>query len=419
VTLRVRKGDIALQSNTSNRPTAGADLTLISSQAESRRRWSVGLLSLDIYLFWFSLYLFVPILSVYAQSLGASFSMVGFIVSAYGLVQLIVRIPMGMLSDHLGRRRPFVTAAFVVVAISVVGLAWSPDPTWLLIFRGLTGLAAASWVTTTVLYTSYFPKHRSVKAIALATFFQGMSLVMATAAGGLLAESYGWVSTFYLAVIPAGLGATLSLFLADDVTLDRSKSSAFTTLRRSRGVKLLVIASILGCLAQYANYSTTFSFVPVYAAEIGAFKSCLGWLSTFVFLPQTLFSLVSARLSERLSERVLVVLGLAILGLVTLLTPFIQNVPLLIASRLVYGMGTGISFPVMMGLSIKQIEREQRASAMGVFQAVYALGMFAGPALSGVIADHLGMAGMFYSIGALCLIAAAIAQRFVPGESQT
>jgi len=345
--------------------------------------------------------------------------MVGFIVSAYGLVQLIVRIPMGMLSDHLGRRRPFVTAAFVVVAISVVGLAWSPDPTWLLIFRGLTGLAAASWVTTTVLYTSYFPKHRSVKAIALATFFQGMSLVMATAAGGLLAESYGWVSTFYLAVIPAGLGATLSLFLADDVTLDRSKSSAFTTLRRSRGVKLLVIASILGCLAQYANYSTTFSFVPVYAAEIGASKAALGWLSTFVFLPQTLFSLVSARLSERLSERVLVVLGLAILGLVTLLTPFIQNVPLLIASRLVYGMGTGISFPVMMGLSIKQIEREQRASAMGVFQAVYALGMFAGPALSGVIADHLGMAGMFYSIGALCLIAAAIAQRFVPGESQT
>ena len=344
--------------------------------------------------------------------------MVGFIVSAYGLTQLFVRIPMGMWSDRMGRRRPFITAAFIVVVVSVLGLAWSPNPTWLLIFRGLTGLAAASWVTTTVLYTSYFPKHRSVRAIAFASFFQGMSLVMATAAGGLLAEAYGWVSTFYLAIIPAGLGAALSLFLADDVTLDRSKPASLKGLRYSKGIKLVVIASVLGCLGQYANYSTTFSFVPVYAAEIGASKAALGWLSTFVFIPQTLFSLVSARLSERLSERAAIGWGLVILGVVTLATPFIRNVPLLIASRLLYGVGTGTMFPVLMGLSIKQIEREQRASAMGVFQAAYALGMFAGPALSGVVADNLGMTGMFFSVGALCLITAVIAQLLIPSESQ-
>jgi MFS family permease len=93
-----------------------------------RTRW-IGLLSFDIYLFWFSLYLFVPILSVYARSVGASLSMVGLIVSSYGLTQLLVRIPIGMLSDHLGRRRPFVTAAFIIVVVSVVGLALSPNPT--------------------------------------------------------------------------------------------------------------------------------------------------------------------------------------------------------------------------------------------------------------------------------------------------
>ena len=343
--------------------------------------------------------------------------MVGLIVSAYGLTQLIVRIPIGMLSDHLGRRRPFVTVAFMVVVISVVGLAWSPDPTWLLFFRGLTGLAAASWVTTTVLYTSYFPKHRSVKAIAFATFFQGVSLVMATAAGGLLAEAYGWVSTFYLAIVPAGLGMALSLFLADDVTLDQAKSLSLKELRHVRGARLLLIASILGCLTQYANYATTFSFVPIYAANIGASKAELGWLSTVVFVPHTICALVSARLSDRLGERVLVVAGLIVMSLTSAGIPFIHDVPLLIISRVLYGMGTGIAFPVMMGLSIKQIDREQRASAMGVFQAVYALGMFAGPAMSGVIADGLGISGMFYSVGALCLIAVLVASRFVPGKS--
>ena len=378
------------------------------------RSWSIGLLSLDIYFFWFALYLFVPVLSVYAESLGASLSMVGLIVSAYGLTQLIVRIPMGMLSDRMGRRRPFVTIAFVVVALSVAGLAWSPNPTWLLICRGLTGLAAATWVTTTVLYSSYFPKDRSIRAVGLATFFQGTAIVTATAAGGILADAYGWLSTFYLALIPAALGVVLSLFLADDVTIDRSKSLSFGSLRTMSGRNLLVIASVLGCLTQYVNYATTFSFVPIYGANIGASNTALGWLSTVVFIPYTLFALISSRLADRVGERVLIVSGFALMGLMTVGLPFIQSVPVLIVSRALYGMGTGISFPVIMGLSIQRVEREQRASAMGVFQGVYALGMFIGPAFSGFVADGLGMSGMFYTVGVLCFIAAMIGIRLIP-----
>jgi MFS family permease len=399
---------------TSTETTKYADVAPDSKyKRDTGRTWSIGLLSLDIYFFWFSLYLFVPILSVYARSLGASLSMVGLIISAYGFTQLVIRIPMGMLSDRLGRRRPFVTIAFFVVAIGVTGLAWSPNPTWLLIFRGITGLAAATWVTTTVLYSSYFPKDRSVRAIGFATFFQGAAVVTAMAAGGLLASAYGWPSTFYLALIPAVLGIVLSLFLAEDVTLNKSPSLSLKALRHSRGVRLLITASILACLAQYANYATTFSFVPVFAAGMGASRAALGWLSMGVFVPYTLGALVSARLADRVGERRMVVTGLVIMGLMSAGIPFIKSVPLLIASRVLYGVGLGISFPVIMGLSIKQVDREQRASAMGFFQAVYALGMFAGPALSGFVADGLGMSGMFYTVGVVCLIAAAIGYRFI------
>ena len=106
------------------------------------------------------------------------------------------------------------------------------------------------------------------------------------------------------------------------------------------------------------------------------------------------------------------------MGLTSAGIPFINHVPLLIASRVLYGLGSGISFPIMMGLSIKRIDREQRASAMGVFQAVYALGMFAGPALSGAIADALGISGMFYTLGALCLVAMGIALRYIPPRNE-
>ena len=75
-------GKTALQPPTTNRSISSINTARNPTELDDRRTRSIGLLSLDIYLFWFSLYLFVPILSVYAQSLGASLSMVGFIVIA-------------------------------------------------------------------------------------------------------------------------------------------------------------------------------------------------------------------------------------------------------------------------------------------------------------------------------------------------
>ena len=62
------------------------------------------------FLYWGALYVYSPILSVYAQSLGASFTTIGMVVGAYGFVQMLLRIPLGIWSDRLGRRLPFLYA---------------------------------------------------------------------------------------------------------------------------------------------------------------------------------------------------------------------------------------------------------------------------------------------------------------------
>ena len=61
--------------------------------------------------FWGALYLYVPILTPYAEEVGASMSMLGLIVSSYGFSELILRIPVGIWSDRIGRRKPFILAA--------------------------------------------------------------------------------------------------------------------------------------------------------------------------------------------------------------------------------------------------------------------------------------------------------------------
>ena len=48
-----------------------------------------------------------------------------------------------------------------------------------------------------------------------------------------------------------------------------------------------------------------------------------------------------------------------------------------------------------MGLIVREFQENYQASAMGIFQAVYAIGMFSGPLISGIIASNFGISYVF------------------------
>ncbi|MCL4395539.1 MAG: MFS transporter [Chloroflexi bacterium] len=110
---------------------------------------------------WAAMYVYVPVFPVYTELLGAPLDVVGLAVGAYGLTQLLTRIPVGIWSDAIGKRRIFVSGGMIVCSLSAVGLALAPNPFWLVIFRGVMGLAAATWVCSSVLFVSYFPAGES------------------------------------------------------------------------------------------------------------------------------------------------------------------------------------------------------------------------------------------------------------------
>ena len=66
------------------------------------------------FFYWASLYLYVPILPVYAQSVVDSLAMVGLVMSSYALPQLLMRIPIGMYYDSVARRKPLVLASMAM-----------------------------------------------------------------------------------------------------------------------------------------------------------------------------------------------------------------------------------------------------------------------------------------------------------------
>jgi MFS family permease len=89
--------------------------------------------------------------------------------------------------------------------------------------------------------------------------------------------------------------------------------------------------------------------------------------------------------------------------------PWIDNVPLLAISQGVSGLGRGLVYPLLMGLSIREISGPDRATAMGVYQATYAIGMFSGPMTGGAIADAVGLSGTFIISGTVSVIASVAA----------
>ena len=73
------------------------------------RRMHIYLFLAVTALFWFAMYTYVPIFSTIRRThLGGSLSMAGLVVGAYGVTQMVIRIPLGFTSDRLGRRKPFV-----------------------------------------------------------------------------------------------------------------------------------------------------------------------------------------------------------------------------------------------------------------------------------------------------------------------
>jgi MFS family permease len=364
-------------------------------------------------LYWFSLYAYVPILPVYAASLGASYKLIGLIVGSYGITQFILRIPQGLLSDHLRKRKIFVIIAMLISVVSSVGMLMFPDAMALLFFRGLSGVAATVWVIMVILFASYFSPAEAPKAYGIMNSASFTGQVIAMFAGGLIAQSWGWSSTFVLAAAGAGLGLLFSLFIQENVP-KAGEPLRLTQVPEIVRNKHVLLSSILAILVQILVYGTVFGFVPLAAQNIGATNFEIGVLTMLASLPSIVSSLLAGTwFIERFGRRMTLCAGFLLLTLSAVVVPFLDSMFQLYISQLIGGFGRGMIFPLLMALSVKSVEDKVKATAMGVFQSLYAMGMFIGPVMVGVISDIAGMNQGFWLCGLMGIFGVVIAARFV------
>jgi len=340
--------------------------------------------------------------------------MVGIVVASYAIPQVLIRIPIGVWADRLSRRKLIIVAGMVFALLGALGLGMTRDPWLLFLARFTTGIGASMWVVYSPYLAVFYPARDSGRAVVLLNFVQGSSLILANLGGGFLAEVYGFSNTFFIAAV-FGVLALLVLMVTREEPVKPARRLTWQSFSAVVSHPLLVMVSAMGILLYFASFAVL-GFLPVYATQIGASKGMLGIIMMVNSGFSTISALVVGWLWDRLGYRNSIILGVLLRSVCLLSIPFISNVLVLMAVQIGFGLGSGIAMNTIMALSIHGVQQENRATAMGVFQAVYSIGMLLGPLLSGFIGSGLGLSAIFFTSAAISIAVAVLP--FIPRYSK-
>ena len=355
--------------------------------------------------FWFSLYAYVPFVGPFAEELGADLRMVGLIAGAYGFTQMVLRIPLGIFSDMIRKRRVFVLTGAGVAAVAGVVVYFFPNPFTLLTSRALGGVAASAWVTFTVLGASYYPRNETTKSMGLLHMINALGRMAALLAGGFVAMWFGVTYVFLL----GGVIGFAALLLGAGIIEKRPEATqagpSLSSLYQVARNRQLLCTSFLGILIQYIIFATTFGFTPIAAVQLDASQFQLGMLGVASALPGLVFAPMAGTTLPRLfGVKATLSIGFGLTGLGAALIPFCTTLWHIFAIQVIGSIGAVTVLTLLMGLCIVDISSEKRATAMGFFQAVYGLGMFLGPFTMGWFSHTFGLNPSFIMISTIGLI---------------
>lgn len=372
-------------------------------QAERYRKVLIAAFVGVALLYWAGLYLYMPTLSVYVQLRVDDLATVGTILSMYGLWQVVMRLPTGIAADILGQRKPFIFLGLVLVGAGAWTLGAANSTTGLLVGRSLTGIAAATWVPLIASFAALFKPHEAIRATAILTLVSSAARIVATALTGFInTASGGYQLAFQLAAGVAWVAAVALLFIPE-VARPRGQRVTGRSVLRIFARREVVLPALMNALIQYGDWTTTFTFIPILAKRLGADNVIQSALVSVNMAIVLLGNFIAASLVNRLGPRKLILTSLLAMAVGTVAAAFATSIAFLFVSQAFVGLSIGIGYPMMLGSSIDRVDDEERTIATGLHQSLYAIGMFAGPWISGMIANRLGISPMFAITGVVIM----------------
>ena len=369
---------------------------------------SSGSLALIFALRMLGLFLVLPVFALEAQHYagGNDPAMVGLALGMYGLTQAVFQLPLGLASDRFGRKKVIIVGLLVfalgslvaALADSLMGLVWG---------RALQGAGAVSAAVTALLADLTRDSVRT-KAMAMVGGSIALMFSLALVLSPLLAGWVGLSGIFWitLALTLAGIAAVLWVVPPEPVQ--------HTAMPRGRFADLLAYPDLLrlnaGVFVLHTVQMAMWVAVPTLLVQAGLVKTA-HWQ---VYLPAVLLSFAAlGRLfamerkgqlrSALLLAIVLVLLVQAGLGALTLAGDA-PSLWLLGAAMLVFFIGFNMLEATQPSLVSRMAPDRLRGAALGAYNTLQSLGLFAGGFLGGWLSRHGSLTGVFAATALLCVV---------------
>jgi EmrB/QacA subfamily drug resistance transporter len=188
------------------------------------------------------------------RDFGSGVSSLQWIISAYTLFFAALMLTGGTLGDLYGRKRLFLAGLVVFTSGSLLcGLA--PSLHWLVAGRAVQGIGAAALLpgTLSILITTFPDPRERAQAIGLWAGVSGLALAAGPVIGGLLVDSLGWQSVFFMNV-PIGV---IALVVALRTVRESSNPEGRSLDLRGQVLAVISLGTLVYALIEANNYGWT------------------------------------------------------------------------------------------------------------------------------------------------------------------
>ena len=360
----------------------------------------------------------LPVMPLFALSFDVSYAMVGLLLAAEGIGNLIFDLPAGPLVRHLGRKRSMLVGAVIIgamaLAMSQATLLWEAA-----FYRFISGAGMALW---NIARHAYITEMVAVGIRGRTNAGLGglgrVAAFAAPVAGGFLAETVNLQAPFlvYAALSVVSLISAWIWIPADRFSEAPPVDAAHVRLwqvLRSEG-RILLAAGGGSLMAQTIRAARNV-VIPLFAADhLGLSASDVGLIISLSYGVDMLMFWPAGVIMDRFGRKYAYVPSFVLQSVAMACIPFADGFGSLLTAAMAMGLANGLSSGTMLTLGADLAPADARGEFLGIWRFIGDSGHAAAPLIVGRAADVLGLAGTPFLVALIGLGGAMVLGLWVP-----
>ncbi len=353
------------------------------------------------------LFMVLPVLALYQENYAdATPFLLGLTLGVYGLTQAILQIPLGLLSDKIGRA-PVIIGGLLIFVLGSVVAAMADTMQGLILGRALQGMGAIA-STLMAMVTDLTSEQNRTKAMASIGASIGLSFILAMIAGPLIASAMGLSGVFWVTALLGCIGVFVFVLLVPRVVSAQKNREALADLNQIGGLlkQPTLLRLNLGIFALHLALMAAFVVIPtMLSSQLGVSGDDLWWVYLALLGGGFIAMLPVMILGEKYQRQKLAfVSAIACMTVAMLVLGREQGAILTLAMLLLFFAAFNLLEATLPSWLSKVCPAGSRGTAMGIYSTSQFMGAFVGGILGGWSLQQFGSTGVFLLVAVVLAI---------------